>query len=184
MHTAVLFNQPLVSKPCARPWTKIKHKVFTQEAGAEGASRAGGLELEQSNSASLENEFLKTVTGAFWHPWRTFARGAAAAGGSGQGSIRSLRQLCRRFLQGLGSAGSREPQRAGNGQELRIAAGRPGAASSSLAPLATCLLGRACPGSAGNRERLESRRAKSSRSLAGGNASSRIFQHMRQHLFV
>ena len=96
---------------------------FHTEAGAGGVSRAGWLELEQSNSASFENESLKTLTGAFCHRWRKSARGAAAAGGSGQGSIRSLRHLCWRFPQGPGSAGSREPQRAGNGQELGIAGG-------------------------------------------------------------
>ena len=107
-------------------WTEIrpeiKHKVFTQEAGAGGV-RVGWLELEQSNSASFENESLKTLTGAFCHRWRKSARGAAAAGGSGQGSIRSLRHLCWRFPQGPGSAGSREPQRAENCQELGIAGG-------------------------------------------------------------
>ena len=36
-------------------------------------------------------------------------RRAAAAGGSSQGSSRSLRHLCWRFPQGLGSAGSRDP---------------------------------------------------------------------------
>jgi hypothetical protein len=44
-------------------WTEIKpeikHKVFTQEAGAGGVSRAGWLELEQSNSASFEMNLLK-----------------------------------------------------------------------------------------------------------------------------
>jgi hypothetical protein len=43
-------------------WTEIKpeikHKVFTQEAGAGGV-RAGWLELEQSNSASFEMNLLK-----------------------------------------------------------------------------------------------------------------------------
>jgi hypothetical protein len=45
-------------------WTEIKpeikHKVFTQEAGAgRGVSRAGWPELEQSNSASFEMNLLK-----------------------------------------------------------------------------------------------------------------------------
>ena len=43
-------------------WTEIKpgikHKVFTQEAGAGGV-RVGWLELEQSNSASFEMNLLK-----------------------------------------------------------------------------------------------------------------------------
>ena len=38
---------------------EIKHKVFTQEAGAEGGVRVGWLELEQSNSASFEMNLLK-----------------------------------------------------------------------------------------------------------------------------
>ena len=162
-------------------WTEIKpeikHKVFTQEAGAGGVSRAGWLELEQSNSASFENESLKTLTSAFCHRCHRFLRKrggsswrqqlaatarAAAVGGNSQGNSRSLRHLCWCFPQGSGSAGSWEPPRArdwespgaarssradGSGREQPAAAWR-------WAPLATCLGGRAYPGSAGNREPL------------------------------
>ena len=171
---ALLFNHAsAASAACARP----KHKVFTQEAGAGGVSRAGWLELEQSNSTSFENESLKTLTSAFCHRCHRFLRKrsgsiwrqhlaatarAAAVGGNSQGNSRSLRHLCWCFHQGSGSAGSWEPPRArdwespgaarssradGSGREQPAAAWR-------WAPLATCLGGRAYPGSAGNREPL------------------------------
>ena len=124
-------------------WTEIKpeikHRVFTQEAGAGGV-RAGWLELEQSNSASFENEFLKTLTSAFCHRCHRFLRKrsgsswrqqlaatarAAAVGGNSQGNSRSLRHLCWCFPQGSGIAG--------DGQKFPGRREWQGAAGSSLA---------------------------------------------------
>ena len=177
---ALLFNHAsAASAACARPGPKSSPKSstrFSHKRLAQGGyQRAGWLELEQSNSVSFENESLKTLTSAFCHQchrllrkrsgssWRqqlaATAR-AAAVGGNSQGNSRSLRHLCWCFPQGSGSAGSWEPPHArdwespgaarssradGSGREQPAAAWR-------WAPLATCLGGRAYPGSAGSRE--------------------------------
>ena len=179
---ALLFNHAsAASAACARLGPKSSPKSstrFSHKRLAQGGyQRAGWLELEQSNSVSFENESLKTLTSAFCHQchrllrkksgssWRqqlaATAR-AAAVGGNSQGNSRSLRHLCWCFPQGSGSAGNWELPRArdwespgaarssradGSGREQPAAAWR-------WAPLATCLVGRAYPGSAGNREPL------------------------------
>ena len=108
------------------------------------------------------HRFLRKRSGSSWRQQLAATARAAAVGGNSQGNSRSLRHLCWRFPQGPGSAGSWEPPRArdwespgaarssradGSGREQPAAAWR-------WAPLATCLGGRAYPGSAGNREPL------------------------------
>ena len=106
-------------------------KVFTQRlAGAGGClgCPAGWLELWQSNSALIAS-YSQNV-GAFCHRRRKSARGAAAAGSGRRqpgkqprASRRRLRHICWSIPQGPGRARSREPPRAGSGQEPRIARG-------------------------------------------------------------
>ena len=66
-------------------WTEIKpeikHKVFTQEAGAGGV-RVGWLELEQSNSAFEMNLLRLRPAPSVTDVTDFCAKGAAAAGGS------------------------------------------------------------------------------------------------------